>query len=259
MLKSSRDRLIGIIILIVGLIVLILTGVNVYNDMKESKVVYGDSELINEYDNVLEITDIEVRDSIIDIIESGISGCYNIKSSNYVILTTGGDSATDIEYKIDNDTNGNTKILYKLGKEPDGKMELRYKILEFNKEVVVSEEVEFIALKNGITTGIIYSVGDKKYFYNTIDTVEVDSKVVDGIYAVYYEAGEIVQYEKIDSMVIKNVKITGKNDNRNYNVELSNGAKLTMIIDSINLYIDGIEMKYDILVSYDKGFKGSLV
>ena len=32
-----------------------------------------------------------------------------------------------------------------------------------------------------------------------------------------------------------------------------------MIIDSINLYIDGIEMKYDILVSYDKGFKGSLV
>lgn len=259
MLKSNRCKVLGVVIVLIGIIVMILVGVNIYNDMKESKVVYGDSEIINEYNNVLDITDIEVRDSMLEIIESGISGYYEIKGNNYAILTTGGDSATDIEYRIDNDTSGNTKVLYKLGQEPDGKMELRYKILEFNGAVVVSEEVEFIALKNGITTGIVYTVGDSKYFYNTIDTVEVDSKLVDGIYAMYYEDGEIIKNEKIDSILLEDIKIVGRNDNRNYNVELSNGAKLTMIIDSINLYIDGIEMKYDILVSYDKGFKGSLV
>lgn len=251
---------IGIVITSVIALCLVLYIGNIYNRNKEDKtILVDDIAQIGDYSSSVELLDDNaLKNEIVQLIYAGTTECVEIDGRYFVIISTGGESASDLIIKEEISLDGNYYVYYSLGTKPDGENKLRYRVYEYNAPVIVKEQtISTGTEKNGFINMIVYQVGDKKYAYNPIsnETEEINFNYMTGIYLFQYLDNEIVGYDSADSIEIDNCYIASKLSSKLFEVRLPNSATITVSFDELNIETETYQ---NLLIKYENGFKANI-
>lgn len=226
---------------------------------EQQEVKVEDIERLNDYSDTLsELDDAALKNELTQLIYAGANECVEIDGRYFVVISTGGESASDLEVKEEISLDGNYYLYYNFASEPDGEFKIRYKVFEYNAPVIVKRQIMTVGIeKSGFTTALVYQVNDKKYAYNPIsnETEEINPNYVQGIYLFQYLDNEIVGYDKSNSIEIADCFIYKKLSSKLFEVELPNNAVITVSFDELNIK----QGTYQTLVlKYDSGFSASI-
>lgn len=258
-IKRHREVQIGLgIIVILLLAILILLIPNAPEKEKiptEPTIIESNVNLIDEM-TLSDVTNLEIQDQLVDIINSGISGEYTIGGRTVVILTTGGESSSDIEYTLKSDLDGNRIVEYKLGDTSDGEYKVRYKILEFDDTGIIVRKISNVidySTLTGAAEVIVFSIGSDKVIYDVANNTIIDgyeTLEINGVYLAEFKDGKITQMiPKNTTEIVVTILSKVIQSNHLYNVKLQDGTTLTIYIDDLNL---NENEQYTIKLSYDK-------
>lgn len=255
---------VGIVLLILIALCLVL-----FTDLgriikNEPKIITSNVEIIGEYKRISDVGDLELRDNILNVVNSGRSGYYEFSDRKFVILTTGGQSVSDIEYKIEGNTNGESTVYWNLSNEATSEMQIRYKVIEVTGNTKVAFETKDISIKKdavtritGVATFILFEDGNQKKLFNprNNESIQTEIKLAEGIYTISFEDGEATDYEGCTSIEVNDCKIESQVIGRTYKVKIPSGETLTVNIDEANIRTgDTITLE----LSYSNGFKGKV-
>lgn len=225
----------------------------------------GITKIISENIKLQNISDIELRSDLLDIVESGISGSYTVKNRHFVVLTTGSKSLSDITYDVELDHEYNTVIKYKISEDTDGLNSIRYKIIEFTSNDVILKEDNEQALtvdnpdgqRNGIASIMVFDSSedsDSRNVYileeNMVDKSLSNELLNSGLYTVVFKDNKIVSNETLNYIDIYNCSIRDKiEQSRNtYNVVLPDG---NILISHVNELNTDSSIRYNLRITYD--------
>lgn len=256
-IKKNKKLSVGVLIIAV-LIILIIAVLSINNvgigDGKATTISSTDS-VIKEYTTMSQQEfSRETIETFTSYITTGNSGLYTIEGKNYVILTTGGQSATDIEYKAESTTDGKLHVYYKLSDIPDGENKLRYRILEVtSSEVVVSEGSGVESNKgNGFKQILIFKYNEEKKVYSVAERklITADTWETDGAYLGTFSNGELTSCEPIDSIKVEDCIIKEKivQSKNLYTVEIPSKDLIQVYIADKNIEIGSavtLKLKYE--------------
>ena len=233
---------------------------NIYNRNKEDKtILVDDIAQIGDYSSSVELLeDNALKNEIVQLIYAGDTECVEIDGRYFVIISTGGESASDLIIKEEMSLDGNYYVYYSLDTKPDGENKLRYRVYEYNAPVIVKRQtISTGTEKNGFINMIVYQVGDKKYAYNPIsnETEEINFNYMTGIYLFQYLDNEIVGYDSADSIEIDNCYIASKLSSKLFEVRLPNSANITVSFDELNIEAGTYQ---NLLIKYENGFKANI-
>ena len=257
----------GLILVVIILAIMALGGItinkeNTDNSNKEEivKLTVAEIDLGAE-------KDIKLQDMLAGYIDSGVSGVYTIGNRNFVVLTSGENNYSNIEYEVSSDPNGNNTIRWWFSTiTSDETHGISYKVLEVNKEniqIIKSNKTFDESTLNGYCEVIVYKYNDKNTIFSTKhqQSLSIETLNTPGTYMADFIDGKLNSLTKIESVTLKDCVIIDKvaQTSRLYRVQIGDNIILDINIDKLNI---DTGTTYNIKVSYDSTlgvFKGEIL
>ena len=219
-------------------------------------IIYSDNIELRRVDNMHEeFSEDEDRIEISRYIAAGKKGVYRINNKDYVILSSGGKSESEIEYTLDSDLDGNIILEWRFSFDLDGECKIRYIVFETNNtNITIREYKDLSALSNGLVGVILFRYGADKVIYNTdkrvLETYN-DIRNMPGLYMAEYEDGKIIKLSEIDFLDIYECEVIElvPNSRMVYTVKLATGVELPIQLKEERYLQPGD--KLDILLFYE--------
>lgn len=257
----------GLILVVIILAIMALGGITINkentDDSNKEEIV---KLTVAEIDLGAE-KDIKLQDMLAEYIDSGVSGVYTIGNRHFVVLTSGENNYSNIEYEVSSDPNGNDTIRWWFSTiTSDETHGISYKVLEVNKEniqIIKSNKTFDESTLNGYCEVIVYKYNDKNTIFSTKhqQSLSIETLNTPGTYMADFIDGKLNSLTKIESVTLKDCVIIDKvaQTSRLYRVQIGDNIILDINIDKLNI---DTGTTYNIKVSYDSTlgvFKGEIL
>lgn len=255
---------IGIVVVLITALCLVLFVDFSGPASNEPTIIESNLEILNEYDKVTDEHDLKVQDGLVSCIESGVSGVYEIEGRNFVVLTTGGPSQSDIEYNIETSMDGSSVVYYKLSDNVDSETSIRYKVIEVNSpDIRVEKQKPVNNDLNGFLPILVFEYGTDKKVYDIPNNqiLDISIRAVPGIYMASFKDNQVDDFTDLNVVTIENCEIIDKvvQARRLYNIKLPTNDIIQVYLDKLNLEsgeIVTLDISYDSVLG---GFSANVI
>lgn len=211
---------------------------------------------IREYESINELSG-QVREDLLAAVEAGLCQMLETEGRYFVVLSTGGPSSGDFEYKTEIGADGTRNLYWRLTDQTGEDMRVRYKLLEVSENINVVEMPDtgtdlsgmarMIYVKKG--GGILYNVESGEAWEN-------EMPIPEGVYTFTFKSGEIQSRKICPDVKLEQCEITEKVSQKVYRITLpGSSVTLDVFIKDVNVEAGAA---CNLLIQYENGFIGTI-